>query len=573
MKRDKNMISIKESLTALDKGNRVNKCFAYLLSVADAISNIMIAYVMKLLLDISAFDNLTKFCDTVIIVIIFLLVDLLVTFLSRIVLQKYLRKAIVQYKNFIFGKVLSKNINAFNYENISKYMSAFSNDLAVIEKSYLKGSIQVCNNLILLIGGLLSMIIMNHKLSIIVILASAGSGLVTIILGPRLAPMEKELSNKNEDFMNITKNMLSGFTVIKSFKAEKEVYDYFSETDSCLERFKYKRNYLGETIAVLSRSTSLITDFIVFTVGVFFVLKGEISIGVIIAFVQLINYVVSPLQKLGPLFANRKAAFALIEKMDDNVTEPIRINRNAICTYNKSIDFANVSFSYDIEKVLININLSIRKGKSYSIVGNSGSGKSTLLNLLLGYTDNYDGKILIDDNELRNCSLDSVYDTFSVIQQNAFIFDDSIINNITMYKQFDAKDIEYAIVNSGLKSLIEIKGLDYICGENGCNLSGGEKQRISIARCLLRHTPIILLDEATSSLDRVTSYEIEDNLLKIEGVTKVVITHKIEEELLRKYDEVIVLSHGEIIEQGSFDELITRKGYFYSFYNIEKEVS
>lgn len=567
------MISARESLKALDKGNRVNKFLAYLFSVADAISNILIAYVLKLLLDVSTIDNLEKFWDTVKIVILFLLVDLIVTLLNRIVFQKYSRKAVFQYKNYVFGKVLSKKINTFNSESISKYMSAFSNDITVIEKNYLKGSIQVCNNLILLIGGLLSMVIMNYKLSIVVILASAGSWLVTIILGPRLVPMEKELSNKNEDFMNNTKNMLSGFTVIKSFKAEKEVYGYFSDANSSLERYKYKRNYLNETIAVLSRSTSLITDFIVFTVGVFLALKGEISIGVIIAFVQLINYVVSPLQKLGPLLANRKAAFALIEKMDDNIAEPLDNNRNVICAYNREISFVNVFFSYDIKKVLNNINLSIRKGKSYAIIGNSGSGKSTLLNLLLGYADNYDGEILIDDDELRQCSLDSLYDVFSVIQQNVFIFDDSIINNITMYKQFDAKAIEYAIVNSGLKSIIENKGLGYICGENGCNLSGGEKQRISIARCLLRHTPIILSDEATSSLDLVTSSEVEDNLLKIQGVTKIVITHKIEDKLLRKYDEVIVLSHGEIIEQGSFDELIARKGYFYSLYNIEKEVS
>lgn len=554
------------------KGNYINLFFAYFMSAADATSNIMVAFVMKLLLDVSGVEDMHDFQRVAGVVIVFLLLDLLITYTNRRIYNRFSRKAITQYKNQVFRNILNKNINAFNNETTSKYLSAFSNDLEIIEKNYLKGSVQIFNNLILLVGGFMSMICLNYKLTILVILASSTSWLVSVFVGPKLIPLEKETSAKNESFMNLTKNMLSGFTIIKSFKAESEVYKYFSEMNFSLERTKLSRNLTSDSIAVLSRSASLLTDFIVFTIGVFFVLRGEISLGVIIAFVQLLNYVISPLQKLGPLCSKRKAALSLIEKLQNNLFIEEKAKDSVNHIFNDKIVYRNVSFAYDEAKVLDSVDLVIEKGKSYAIVGNSGSGKSTLINLLLGYTDKYEGDIIIDDMELRECSISNLYDIFSNIQQDVFIFDDTILNNITMYKPFDENNLTVAIQQSGLKELIESKGMNYVCGENGCNLSGGEKQRISIARCLLRKTPVILMDEATSALDKVTSYGIEEELLSLNETTKVVVTHKLEKKLLKLYDNIIVMSNGRIIEQGSFEDLISQGRYFASLYNIVNEM-
>ena len=214
----------------------------------------------------------------------------------------------------------------------------------------------------------------------------------------------------------------------------------------------------------------------------------------------------------------------------------------------------------------------IGKGEKVAIVGRSGSGKSTLLRLILRYYDNYNGEILIDGMNSEDIKLSSIYKMMSIIQQNVFMFDDNIGSNIALYGDYSDEEIDKAILNSGLKSLIDSlpNGKNSSVGENGSNLSGGEKQRVSIARALIKNTPIILLDEATASLDAETSYEIENSLLNIEGLTSFVVTHKLNPELLKKYDKIVVLESGEIIETGSFEELMEKKEFFYSLYSLGK---
>lgn len=154
------------------------------------------------------------------------------------------------------------------------------------------------------------------------------------------------------------------------------------------------------------------------------------------------------------------------------------------------------------------------------------------------------------------------------MRKNVFIFDSSIYNNITMFKEFDEKKVQLAISQSGLINMIESKGIDYLCGENGVHLSGGEKQRISIARCLLRETSVLLMDEATAALDIETASNISNAILDIEGLTRIIVTHKLEETLLKRFDEIIVLRNGVVSEKGTFEKLIQQKRYFYSLYNV-----
>ncbi|MDY6227662.1 MAG: ATP-binding cassette domain-containing protein [Clostridium sp.] len=223
--------------------------------------------------------------------------------------------------------------------------------------------------------------------------------------------------------------------------------------------------------------------------------------------------------------------------------------------------------SFKAEKEVL---LTFEKGKSYAVVGSSGSGKSTLLRLLLGFFKNYEGIVYVDNNNLKDISLDSLYDVVSVIQQNVFLFNRSIKDNITMFKEFNINKVERAINISGLSNLISDKGLDYKCGEEGSNLSGGEKQRISIARCLLRETPILLMDEATAALDNQIAFQVENDILSISGLTRIIVTYKLEETLLDKYDEIVVLKEGQVEEKGTFKELMELRGYFYSLYNVTK---
>ena len=187
----------------------------------------------------------------------------------------------------------------------------------------------------------------------------------------------------------------------------------------------------------------------------------------------------------------------------------------------------------------------------------------------MGDRKDYLGSITIGGRQLRDINALSLHRIISLVDQTVFIFNDTILRNITMYSDFSVEIIEQAVLRAGLMPLIEQRGYDYVCGENGVNLSGGEKQRISIARCLIRGTPIILFDEATSSLDKDSSYAITQEILRLEEITRIVVSHQLNETLLRQYDEVIVIRDGMICEHGKYDELMEKKSYLYSLYHVE----
>ena len=235
----------------------------------------------------------------------------------------------------------------------------------------------------------------------------------------------------------------------------------------------------------------------------------------------------------------------------------------------EAIELENLSYAYEEGKpVLQNISFRMEAGKRYALVGASGSGKSTLLNLLMGADSSYAGSIRIDGRELRGVDPNSLYDLMSLIGQNVFLFDDTIWRNITMFRDFPEEQVKKAVKDSGLTQLISQKGKDYLCGENGVNLSGGERQRVSIARSLLRGTPVLLLDEATAALDSRTAWEVTDAILGLEGLTRLVVTHRLEAALLERYDEILVLRGGTLCEKGTYQSLMDRKGYFYSLYTV-----
>jgi ABC-type multidrug transport system fused ATPase/permease subunit len=232
------------------------------------------------------------------------------------------------------------------------------------------------------------------------------------------------------------------------------------------------------------------------------------------------------------------------------------------------LEVRNLHKSFGSNHVLKGIDFELEEGKVLSVIDSSGSGKTTLLNLLLASYQNYDGTILYDDTELRKISSSNLYEIESIIQQNVFVFNATIKDNITMFRDFSEEQIDEAIRLSGLSALIEEKGTDYLCGENGSGLSGGEKQRISIARSLLKKSQVLLVDEATAALDAETAYQVSSAILGLKGVTSIVVTHSLDEGLLKQYDGIITLKNGSIVEAGTFDELIAEKGYFYSLFTI-----
>ncbi|MEF9953559.1 MAG: ATP-binding cassette domain-containing protein, partial [Clostridium sp.] len=240
----------------------------------------------------------------------------------------------------------------------------------------------------------------------------------------------------------------------------------------------------------------------------------------------------------------------------------------------KCIEVKAVKFSYtEDRKALNDINLVFEKNKKYAIVGESGCGKSTLIKLIMRYYNDYEGTITIDDKDLKSIYSMDLYKIISMIQQNVFMFDDSIKENIRLFSNHSDEDVIKSCERAGIIGLINTldKGINSLVGENGNRLSGGEKQRIAIARALINNTKVLILDESTSALDNETAYNLEKSLLQLEDLTMIVVTHKLIKNILIDYDEIIVMKDGYVIEKGSFDELINLKGYFYSLYYIQSD--
>ena len=371
--------------------------------------------------------------------------------------------------------------------------------------------------------------------------------------------------------MDTIADFTRGFTLVKNFKAENSILKNLKLKNKELEESKARSNTTKMIIQMLGACAGIVTQLGVVLVGVYLILQSdEFTTGMLVSFVNLMNFIISPVAKVPTILAERKAAKALIGKAANLVSANYTNNKKEkISNLEKSIKFENVSFAYEEGKnILADLSFEFERGKSYALVGASGSGKSTILKLIMNEIEEDDGVIFYDEIDMDEVSIDSIYEEISMIQQNVFVFNASIYDNITMFQDFDEDLIKTVIQRSSLTKLVNEKGLDYMCGENGKNLSGGEKQRLAIARALLKKSSVILTDEATSSLDKETAYQIINDIIALEDKTRIMVTHSLDKAILSKYDEIVVLKNGNVEEQGHFDDLIDAKGYFYYLYSV-----
>lgn len=554
------------------KGNGVYFLFALCETLLGAIGALFLSWLIQQLIDLIGGYDTGLALDQLTIVTLILIAGIaaanLISYHSK---PKFITRGISQYKEYVFRELTKKNISAFSGENSSAYISALTNDIQAIEQGYLWNPFSVLDSLLTFAGAMAMMIWYSPLLTLIAIGLSLLPLAASILTGNKVAEEEKKVSDRNEAYTSALRDSLGGFSVVKSFQAEAQMIRIFQANIKELAKAqcgKYKMRILVQMFGSVAGVTAQIG---VFLFGAYLALSGKgITAGTTMIFVQLMNYVLSPIGTIPTCIAERKAAKALVTKiagaLNANVREETETEHKKLeC----GITVKDLTFGYEPEKqVLKSINCSFELGKKYAIVGASGSGKSTLLNLLMASYTNYSGMICYDETELREISSSNLYEIESIIQQNVFVFNAAIRDNITMFRDFPEEQINEAIRLSGLSALIEEKGADYLCGENGSGLSGGEKQRVSIARSLLKKSQVLLVDEATASLDTETAYQVSSAILGLEDVTGIVITHALDEGLLKQYDGIFTLKNGSIVETGTFDELIAEKGYFYSLFMI-----
>ena len=484
---------------------------------------------------------------------------------------RFIARAMRQYKELAFQKLTEKSIASFRDESTAAYLSALTNDAASVEADYLAQQLAVITKTVTFFGALFMMLWYSPLLTAIAVGVTALPLAASLLTGGRLQAAEKQVSERNRDFTAALSDCLSGFAVVKTFKAEREIFQLFAESNRALEQKKFSRRRLKVLIGMIGAVTGLVAQLGVFLAGTWLALSGSgLTAGTVILFVNLMNFMIGPVSELPALLAGRRAALGLIGKLADALEKDGSAGGSRMLSrLEHGIELRDVSFGYEEGKdVLHHVSARFEAGRAYAIVGGSGSGKSTLLNLLLAENTGYRGSVLLGGTELRELSPEALYGLMSVIQQNVFVFNASIRDNVSMFREFPQEALDEAIRRAHLRELLDARGADYLCGENGKGLSGGEKQRVSIARSLLKKSSVLLVDEATAALDVQTAHQVSSDILDLTGMTRIVVTHSLEEALLRRYDGIFVLKNGTLAESGSFDELMQRKGYFYALFTV-----
>ena len=534
--------------------------------------NLILSWIIRQLIDaISGVPGTYSLAALGKISVGFLFICVAAFLLRHASLPFYIRRAMQQYKEFAFQKLTNKSISSFRDESTATYLSALTNDATSIESDYLSQQLNLITDVVTFVGALGMMLWYSPLMTAIAIAITILPIIASVLTGNKLEVAEKKVSECNKEFTASLNDILSGFSVVKSFKAEKEIFKQFAASNRKLEAEKFSKRRIKIIVGMIGSIAGICAQLGVFIIGAWLALSGRnVTAGTVIMFVNLMNFIIQPIAELPTLLASRKAARALIAKLADALEQnTVSEGENEISCLKQGVSLKNVCFAYEEGKeVLHDISIDFEAGKSYAIVGGSGSGKSTLLQLLMAGSNSYTGSILLDDMELRSISSESLYEVCSAIQQNVFVFNASIRDNVTMFRDFPQEELADAMRRAHLNELLAERGEEYLCGENGSALSGGEKQRISIARSLLKNAELLLADEATAALDAQTAYQVSSDLLDLAGITRIVVTHHLEESLLRRYDGIIVLREGRVQEQGNFDELMAAKGYFYALYTV-----
>lgn len=581
------------------QGNRKNLFMAVLGTTVLSVGILSVPQLMQILIDFLSGNHRYSMHQIILMAIAVLLMVSFSGLCTYYFRTKFSTKAVFQYRKMAYHYLSKKKVTEFYGQNTAVYLSALNTDLQKIKEDFLD-QIPILSQIVICgIGAVLVMIRYNFFLAMMACLISLIPFFAALFSGRNMEKIEENLSKENAEYLAFLKDFAVGFTIIKSYKVEgifstlhdkicQKVEDRMEEREKCVEKINY--------FAAIS---GYITQFAILLLCAVVAYRSKsISVGTVLAFSRLINYIIDPVTELPGMLSKARTAYALSEQFwekigkgeqEEQQEQQQKSGEIVKDGYHQHIDtdshekalpipslqgdicFSHLSFSYTSEKqVLKEFTLRVKEGEKLILLGASGSGKSSILKLLMGIERSQGGEISIGNRQLSTLPEESLFRSISYIQQEVFIFDGSIYENITLFQDYGKEELELAIEKSGLKNLISEKGLDYPCGENGAALSGGERQRINIARSLLRQTPILLADEITAALDKENSYLVLDSLLSLENITEILVLHDLDSRILSRVDRICVLKEGEIVEEGIFSELMEKKGYFYSLFMMEQ---
>ena len=486
-----------------------------------------------------------------------------VIFLSERLKAANIKHIMLRIRGGIMRGVLEKDLSDYQQKNSAEYIAFFSQNLSDFEENYLQNLVSIYDSFTGMVIAVFLLFYINPFIAVISIAAMSIPGLIPKFFGENLCILQEDMMRNTAGYHVKIKDIFSGYEIIRAYRAEKQMEELHHDSSVLLENSKARTADTMACLYALANMASIAVQFLIMSLAGIFAVRGSITIGSIIAVTQLTGQVISPAFQLSAKISQLKGVRPVCEQMEANLLPADAGELKAdLPEMERTLTLEDVSFAYDNAVVIDHVSLQFERGRKYAVVGRSGSGKSTLLKLLAGYYDSYAGRIVTDGESDRKTGA-------AWIHQEVFLFDDTIRNNITLYKPYDEDEIKRACHLAGLDDVLGRlpAGLDTEAAENGSRFSGGERQRIAVARAILHRKNLFLLDEATSALDSETTEFVEDSILSLENVTCIAVTHKLTPESLRKYDEILVMEHGKIVEQGSFDQLTAVSGTFAALYS------
>lgn len=516
------------------------------------------------------YDKLTALIYAVILVIIFTILKNLFLYISIYILNPIRNAILRRLRDDLYTKTLSLPIGFFTEEHKGDLMSRMTNDINDLESSVLSVMEVFIREPLNIVLTLASMIIISWQLTLFMVLFLPVSGLIIGRIGRSLKRPSGEAQEKLGAMLGVIDETLAGMRVIKAFNAEKHLHLRFMQINNAIYRLRNRIAARRELGSPLSETMGVIIVGIIILYGgmLIFSNHSSLSAAAFITYITLFYNITTPFKNLSSAYYNVQKGSAALERIEyllavDNTIKELPDAKH-IRVFNNYIEFRNVNFSYGEKHILSDINLKIEKGKTVALVGASGAGKSTLVDLIPRFHDVTGGEILIDGINVKDCKIDDLRRLMGVVSQEPILFNDTIYNNITLgtggATMHDAEEAaKIAFAHNFI--LQKEAGYETVVGDRGNKLSGGERQRVTIARAVLKNPPILILDEATSSLDTESERLVQNAINQLmQNRTCIVIAHRLS--TVQHADEIIVLEKGRIMERGTHASLINYDGIY-----------
>ena len=490
-------------------------------------------------------------------------------YLSMYYLNPIRNNIINDMRTKMYNKILALPIGYFNDQRKGDIMSRLTNDLYEVEGSTVGVLETLFREPISIFLFFIYLVMLSPQLTLFLVIFMPVSGFIIGRIGRSLKKQSTRVQEKLGTILSTIDETLGGIRIIKAFNAEKKQLNKFNVQNNDLLKIKNRANRRRDLASPVSEVLGVAAVVCVLWYGGRLVLRNTfLDPGDFLAYIAIFSQLIQPLKSLSTASYNIKKGAASIERIEQLIKEDVSIkekpNPVQLKQFNNSIQFKNVGFLYDDKIILDSINLTIEKGKTIALVGSSGAGKSTLVDLVPRFHDVGAGELLIDDVNIKEYSLHSIRSQMGIVTQEAILFNDTIANNIALGMDDPTEEqIIHAakIANAHNFILQKENGYQTNIGDRGNKLSGGEKQRITIARAVIRNPPILILDEATSSLDTESERLVQDAINNLmENRTSIVIAHRLS--TVRHVDEIIVLQQGKIAERGTHDSLIEKDGFY-----------